>query len=243
MRRARTKTALRALASALILALLLSLCACSPKHDDARPDTGPMHGPELFPEEFSQGIVRNSLTIVTRKTEIDGTKVSCPYVCNSDMELLNVSIRSEIAAFIADSEAENASVTCTVEFNRCGLLSLLAVCELPDGRVVNTDTLNFDCDTGMRIALGDCFGSTDSDYVSDIEGILSRWIDSNGYTVIGSGPVIDDSTLFLFAYDGLWLVFREYELLSYDAGSPRVKVRLVNVSGHIAPDGLLNRLK
>ena len=61
--------------------------------------------------------------------------------------------------------------------------------------------------------------------------------------MIGGEPVIDDSTLFLFAYDGLFLVFREYELFSYDAGAPRIKIRLASIAENIAADGLLNRLK
>lgn len=241
MRRLRSKTAYGA--AALILALALAFCACAPGQEASRPETGPMHGPELFPDEFSQGIVRNSLTIITRRATIEGCRVSYPYVCNSNMELLNISIHSAVAEFAADCETEGAAVSCTVEFNRYGLLSVFAVCELSDGRVINSDTLNFDCDTGRRVCLSDCFGSSDTDCFGKLTKLLAKSIEDSGYTVIGGEPVIDDSTLFLFAYDGLFLVFREYELFSYDAGAPRIKIRLASIAENIAADGLLNRLK
>jgi hypothetical protein len=241
MRRLRSKTAYGA--AALILALALAFCACAPGSSSGGIATGPMHGPELVPNEYSQAIIRNSLTIVSRKAEMDGCRVKYPYVCNANMELLNISIHSAVTEFVADCETEGASIECTVEFNRYGLLSLLAVCTLPNGKTVNTDAMNFDCDTGRRVCLSDCFGSSDTDCFGKLTKLLAKSIEDSGYTVIGGEPVIDDSTLFLFAYDGLFLVFREYELFSYDAGAPRIKIRLASIAENIAADGLLNRLK
>lgn len=242
MRRSKGKTACVPLA-ALIMALALTLCACAPGSSSGGIATSPMHGPELVPNEYSQAIIRNSLTIVSRKAEMDGCRVKYPYVCNANMELLNISIHSAVTEFVADCETEGASIECTVEFNRYGLLSLLAVCTLPNGKTVNTDAMNFDCDTGLRVGLHECFGKTEADYKARLNDLLRKSIQSQGLTVIGSDPEVNDDTLFLFTYDGIFLLFREYELFSYDAGAPRIKIKLASVFDLLAPDGLLNRVK
>jgi hypothetical protein len=239
MMRAGRKTAYLA----LLLALITLLSGCIAYEEREKPSfNSPHSGLEIPSAPEEPDVIRLSLTVVAKKAEMSECKVTYPYVCNANMDLLNLSIHTVFAEFAADCETPGAEVNYTLEFNRYGLLSFMLTCT-SNGKVINEDAANFDSDTGKRVRLSDCFGSTETDYTVRLRDILARSIEQNGYTILGQEPSMDDSTLFLFTYGGIYLVFREYELFSSDAGSPRIKVKISAVMDHLAPDGLLNRVK
>lgn len=226
-----------------LAALLLALSGCVPLTSPGSGTSISPHGAhELAPDALSQGVVRQSLTIIPKRADMSGCGVTYPYVCNSNMEILNISIHSAYASFAQYCETPGGEIGYSVEFNRYGLLSVLMECTF-EGRVIFTDTANFDTDTGKRVYLSDCFGSTDTDYRVRLRDILARSVEQNEYTLLGQEPSMDDSTLFLFTYGGIYLVFREYEIFTSDAGEPRIMVKISSVMDHLAPDGLLNRVK
>ena len=239
MMRLRGKIAL-ALAGILMLA---ALSGCSVR----KPSTGraPINprGDELYDQEYTAEAVRTPLTIMSKTAHESGVTVNYPFICDDNMALLNRAILEAFYDFAADSESPGAIVEYTTEFNRLGLLSFTLYCVTGEGRTVSFDTASFDSDTGRRVYLSDCFGSGSADHVQKLDEIVCRSIEANGYTLIAQGPHIDDSTLFLFTFGGIYIMFREYELLTYDAGAPRIKITLGALSGSIAQDGLLNRLR
>ena len=228
---------------AALLALIIQLPACMVGGNGGGSMHVAVHGhSEFTAENYSQSIIRQSLTVVAKKADMSGCRVTYPYVCNANMDLLNLSIHTVFAEFAEYCETPGAEIGYTVEFNRFGLLSFLLTCT-SGGRTIASDAANFNCDTGERVYLSDCFGSTETDYTVRLRDVLARSVEQNGYTYLGQEPAMDDSTLFLFTYGGIYLVFREYELFSSDAGTVKVMVKISSVMDHLAPDGLLNRVK
>lgn len=234
-------------AAYLLLAALITaqalLCGCSieksksgslPRTEDSRQ--------EIYERAHPKTGVRHPLVIVSKKTLEAGCSVSYPFVCDDGMELLNISIQTAFSEFASECGAAGSDITYSIEFNRYGLMSFLMICTGRTGRELITETANFDSDTGRRAYLSDCFGSG-ADYSARLMEIVERTAESEGYTFLGERPAIDDSTPFIFVYGGISLLFPEYEVFTYDAGSPRIKIPLSSVAGSVQQDGLLNRLK
>ena len=240
MIRLRGKTALF-LAALLLLSAALGSCSVK-KKDASRTPSNPMDYMFDEPDHSVTG-VRTPLTLMQKTAAEHGRTVNYPFVCDEDMPLLNKSIQSVFMDFAEECEATGVTVSYSAEFNRFGLLSFLLQCRTADGRTIAVDTANFDCDTGRRVFLSDCFGTGSTDYPQRLEELVLHSIETGGGTLLAEGPDITDSTPFLFTFGGMYIVFREYELLSFDAGSPRIKVSVGQLTGYIAQDGLMNRLK
>lgn len=236
MKRLRLITAYLILA-AVVLAVF-SGCAIEPPEEPTRPARAVVNDDP----GFKQAVVRRKLTITPRVLDYGSCTIVYPYVCDNNMYLLNLSIRSAFAEFAERCEAEKGEVRYSVAFNRYGLLSLKLVYATPGGVVIATDTANFDTDTGRLIDLHDCFGSTGADYLGLLRDYVLRYVEQNGLKLIGEVPALNDGSPFLFTYDGILLVYREYELVTPDTAQPTIKIRVSSVSDIIAKDGLLNRL-
>lgn len=225
----------------LLLVLLFTGCAIDGNTESAV--RLPSHGVTI--EEgpgFTQAIIRNPLAIAARYVEQNGCTIRYPIVCNADMELLNLSIRTVFSDFAAENGVKGGTVDFSIEFNNYGLVSFLMTSFDRDGGAFFVDAASFNSDNGRRVRLSDCFGSIETDYTSRLRDIVTRYIEANKLTLVSEIPPINDDSLFLFTYDGLFLVYREYELATYDAGMPRIRVKLSNVMDLLAHDGLLNRV-
>lgn len=203
----------------------------------------PKRSPEPIIEIDPQASVRHSLSIITKLVVQNGCRIHFPYVCNPDMDLLNMALQSAFTEFASECEAEGGEVDYTIEFNRFGLLSFILNYVSDDGSLLYTDTANYDTDTGKRVSLFECFGTGKDDPTDRLNELVGRRIAEKGYTVLGEVPSVSDDTLFVFAFGGLDICFRPYEAFSYDAGSPRLRISIYETSGYIADDGLLNRLR
>ena len=238
MRRIRGKIAL---AAALVL-LIGAFCGCYVrKSGDSRTPTSP-RGYELDIEGSAREPIRSPLVLITKRMQVNGCTVFYPFVCDENTTILNRSIESAFDGFASYCESPGCTVSYSVEFNRYGLLSLLMTCSAPGGRTVLTDAANFDSDSGMRVYLSDCF-IEGSDYSEKLGEIVLKTVENRGYTLLASEPAIGDGTLFLFTFGGIYVMFREYELCTYEAGAPRIKAPLSALAGCFSQDGLLNRLK
>ena len=225
----------------LVTAVFLSGCLLTGSYGTG--GTRPQHAVGMDLNSLDQRVTRRPLTIVTKSLMQGDCRVKYPYVCDEGMDLLNISLHSFFMEFAADCEAVGGVVDYTVEFNNYGLLSLMLTCKAPGDSVWLTRTANFDCDTGEPVTLSDCFGTDCADYSARLGDVVARSMELNDYTPIGAGPEFNDSTQFLFTYGGILLVYREYEAFSYDAGAPRIKVKISNVMDLLQPDALLNRIK
>ncbi|MBR6108162.1 MAG: DUF3298 domain-containing protein [Clostridia bacterium] len=225
-----------------LLFLIPALLGCSVKKSDASRLPRPPREINLDPGESTGEPLRHPLVIITKRMQVNGCLVSYPFVCDDNTTILNRSIESAFTEFAAYCESPGCTVSYTVEFNRYGLLSLLLSCVTGDGRTVLTDAANFDADSGLRVYLSDCFGEG-SDYAEKLRDIVLKTVENRGYTLLASEPAIGDGTLFLFTFGGIYVMFREYELCTYEAGEPRIKITLGALASCTSQDGLLNRLK
>lgn len=210
-----------------------------------RPDEGasrPARAVVPDDTELKQDVVRYPLTIARRSLNRGSCTISYPYVCNDNMYLLNLSIRSAFADFAEECEAVDGSVDFKVVFNRYGLLSVKLYFSTPDGVTVNTSAVNFDSDTGRAVDLHDCFGSTNADYLSKLTEAVVSFVNQNGLTVIGEIPPVTDGNDFIFTFEGISLLYREYEIVTPDSDPPAVKIRYRAYKDLVAKDGLLNRM-
>lgn len=237
------KSVLRTTAYVLTLLLIaVSACGCLLSGSTDTGGTRPSHGQMINSGELSQSILRRPLSIIPKTLMRGECRVKYPYVCDSGMDLLNISLHSTLMEFASDCGEVAGTVDFVCEFNNYGLLSFTLNFMSADGSDTESRTVNFNCDTGEPVCLSDCFGAG-VDYAPRLGEIVSASMEENGYTAIGMGPRFDDSAQFLFTYGGIFLVYREYEAFSFDAGAPRIKVRLSGVSDILTQDALLNRIK
>ncbi len=243
----RRKTAyalLAALTAALIAALAVLpalLCGCSVAATQTSP---PAHfrDKEFDFDHEPQAIVRHPLSVITKLAEVKNCVILYPYVLDSGMGTLNLSVFTAFEEFRSSCGVQGGKIEYSLEFNRYGLLSLLMTCLSEDGKPLFYETANFNTDTGLRVSLTECFGAG-ADPGERLNELVAAYAEANDMTYISSGPNVTDSTQFLFTFGGLTLVFREYELFTPDAGTTRIKVRCAEVQDLLAADGLLNRLK
>lgn len=181
------------------------------------------------------------LTITTRVTEEHGCVIRYPYVTNSGMAVLNLSLLSAFVDFAENCELQNADVSCTVEFNKQGLLSLLMTCTSQDGRVMYEDAANFDCFTGLRLYLPDLF-EEGSDHEARLSKLVVNDLENRGLELLSDLPPMDETRPFLFTYGGIYILYREYELTTHDAGMLRVLIRKSLISDMAVQDGPVFRL-
>ena len=232
--------------TAYLLALVMTAafaCGCYLGTSPGKTGTRPHHGPLIDMGELSQRVTRVPVTIMTKSLMHGSCRVKYPFVCDTEMDLINLSLNSFFMEFAADCEARGGTVDFKTEFNNYGLLSFMLFYRTPDGQILYERTANFDCDSGELLSLSDCFGVGSEVYSTRLKDIVARSVEQNGYTPLGEGPVFDDSTQFLFTYGGIYLVYREYEAFSFDAGSPRIKVKISSVMDLLAPDALITRVK
>ena len=227
----------------LLLALLICavFSACVIETDEKPEPPAKSRGSFMEDDPVKQAASRTPLTIVTRNFTKAGSVVNCPYIASRDMDLLNYSIRSAFADFAETCAAEDGYVSYSVEFNSMGLLSLTMIMTGPNGLVYFTDTANFNCDSGSRVLLDDCFGEAYTDYTSRLRGIVETYAEQNGLELIGGVPPIRDVSPFIFTENGISLVYREYELTTYSDTPVRVPIPLAAVKDLVAVNGVLNR--
>lgn len=227
----------------LLLAFVLCLIpACAGENAPEIPRPPRPH--EAAQDDYDQqAIVRYPLTTVTKRSFENDCVMLYPYVVTPGMNTLNISIYTAFTDFRAECEAQGGRIGWTTEFNRYGLLSLLMTYTSEAGDLLFTETANFNTDTGLRVRLSDCFGAGGAGYRERLGEIVRGYAETNGLTVISKEPSFDDSTQFLFTFGGLNLLFREYELFTADAGSPRIRVKCSEVTDVTGSDGLLNRVK
>ena len=225
----------------LVLCMAFSGCLLITEPESAAPSRP--RGYFIDEDPIRQSTARDPLTVLTRSMTVGGCSVNYPFVASDSMDLLNLSIKTAFSDFAADCGVSDGTVSYNVEFNRSGLLSFTVQLTGQGGIVLFSDTASFNCDTGRRVYLDDCFGASYTDYPSRLSGLVTRFVEERGLTVVGSIPRIKDSTPFVFTNDGLALVFREYELCTHDGGAPRVPVPLSAVQDLVEADGLLNRIK
>ncbi|MBO4848884.1 MAG: hypothetical protein J5586_07010 [Clostridia bacterium] len=231
---------------AYMLAAVLALSACAMagcvKKTKPGPDPAP---PEYFVEPGvlpgEQSIVRYALPLISKTAQTNGCTVQYPYICSAGMDLLNINMHSVFMEIADEMEVSGGRIGYSAEFNKYGLLSFLVTYFSDDGAVLGADTANFDCDTGKRVFISDCFGPGASEAPAVLREIAARVADINGYNVISDIPEVTDASPFLFTFGGLYLVYREYELTS-DPGVLRIKVRCDEVASLISDDGLLARV-
>ncbi|MBR3383313.1 MAG: hypothetical protein IKG85_09810 [Clostridia bacterium] len=234
--------------SAYILTLFILLCSffgCAVTEDGD--DTKPSRKHDVLPiasasSEPTASPQRTPLMLISKSTTVDGCTVNYPFVCDSELELLNVAILAAFSELASYCESPGSSITYTTQFNRNGLLSFLLTCSSADGRELAVDAANFDCISCRRVFLSACFGSS-PDYAAKLSELVSREVAAAGASVLSSPPPMDDSRPFYFTFGGLCLVYRDLELTSRDPAVLRVSAPLEELAGVIAPDGLLNRLK
>lgn len=230
------------LAALALLALLLPLSGCviSP---DPRPNIY-VNARSSVRENMPvyRGAINEPLLLETRYFTQCGCRVSYPYALGPAAEILNSTIRASFEDFVSEYGVEGGSVSCSVDYNRYGLLSLKLILAAPDDRVLFIDTANFNCDSGSRVRLEDCFGSSYTDYTSVLRGIVDRYVEQHGLSVVFSAPPIRNSSAFVFTAGGIKLIYREYELCTSEAGIFTVPASLAELSDCIAPNGLLTRL-
>ncbi|MBO4562055.1 MAG: DUF3298 domain-containing protein [Clostridia bacterium] len=223
-----------------LLAFALSGCAkkTKPGSDTSRPVY------YVEPEDLAapQSIVRHSLPIMAKSASINGCTVQYPYICSAGMDALNITMHSVFMEFADEFEVNGGKLGYSVEFNRYGLLSFLVTYRSESGQLICSDAANFDCDTGRRVFVSDCFGEGAGSYSASLRAIVERNVAVNGYTVISGIPDITDESPFLFTFGGLILLYREYEICSADAGELQIRIRYDSVSEHVTGSGLLNRV-
>ncbi len=235
MKRAALKTAYITL-----LALCLLLVGC---RIETKPGARPVHGDrdeQVLDDAVPKEPVREPVLILSRSIAVNGCTVSYPHVYDANMNLLNTAIFSAFSELAGQCSA-SSQLTYTTNFNSLGLLSFTLVCKSAEGKTLLIDTANFDVDTGRRIKLSECFGSS-TEYAGRLGDIVRRFVETGDHTPIGDIPPVDDDRLFVFTRGGLFLIYREYELCTFDSGVMRIRVSLGAVNGCIAGDGLLNRM-
>ncbi|MBR0135015.1 MAG: DUF3298 domain-containing protein [Clostridia bacterium] len=245
IRNGKNKLCAKAVSAALaLLALLFAVFpACSIKTaSETAPRRPTIRGTEIIDDEPSRHVIRHSLVIISKHVDENGCSLLYPYVCNNGMTLLNINIRAAFTEFADECEAAEGEISYVTEFNRFGLLSIMMTYSV-SGRTICFDTANFDADTGKRVRLSDCFGSTSADYRAKLAEIVLRTADSEGYTLIAEQPPVNDDTMFVFTFGGLYLVYPEYELFTHEAGAPRIKIGCRAMTNYTSPDGLMNRLR
>ena len=227
----------------MLAAVFIAVCSgCAIDSNTSSPGGQPSR-PILAEEiDLKQASVRYPLTIYTRTLTHGGNTVNYPYVTNDDMSLLNLSIRSVFTEFAASCEAKGGTVDFLVEFNRYGLLSFKLTFTAANGSLLAVDTANFDCDSGSEVKLGACFGSSGSDRFTRLSEMVAQYVEKNELSVIGRIPPVTNETRFYFAYDGIVLFYREYEIVTPDSDPPMIGIKLSTVKDLVAKDGLLNRL-
>lgn len=234
------RTALYRLALVALVAALSVFCACKVDEPYRRPSS---YAPDqsLFSQDQEQAIVRHPLTLISKRLTTAGCAVRYPYVCDDGMDALNVAVHMAFTEFAEACGTDGGRVAYSVEFNRYGLLSLIMTCSAGSGKVLFTDTANFDTDAGKRVYLSSCFGQAAEGVKERLTELLSAEAETRGTKPIGALPEFDDSTPFVFTYGGICLIFREYEVFPPEAGLEKLKVPAAAVD--YSQDGLIARLK
>lgn len=228
------------LAALLLFSAALGGCSLKKKSGDRQPMNP--RGDGVAEEGSSVTAIREPFKLTAKTMSAEGCIAQYPYVLDEHTVLLNMSIEKAFRDFAGDCESQGGRITYSVEFNRFGLLSVLMTCTIPGGKELYSRAANFDSDTGRQVFLSDCFGSGEAGHASRLEELVAGSVDSSGSTLLAVQPPISDDTDFIFAPDGICLLFREYELFTYDAGAPRISITLDELADCIQPDGLLNRL-
>ena len=234
---------LRKTAYLIALLMLLSVFFGCAADEPEQPRPVRPYEPSINGDIEQQAIVRYPLTIITKRSYENECEMLYPFIVTGGMDTLNISVYTAFADFRAECGAKGGRIEYSTEFNRYGLLSLLMTCTSGNGKLLFSETANFNTDTGLRVRLSDCFGASSTGYRDKLSEAVRRYAEANSLTFISEEPAFDDSTQFLFTFGGLDLVFREYEVFTAEAGSPRIRVRCAEAAEVIGSDGLLNRVK
>lgn len=229
------------LAALLLCVLYILFCSCSIKREDSERVRAAMRDLPVIDDESAAAPIRYPLTLTSKHMEENGCPVNYPYICDSGMSLLNMNVNKAFVEFAEECEPNGGSIDYDIEFNRYGLLSVNMIYMSDAGELMYNSLADFDCDTGKRVRLSDCFG-TGSHPFEKLSEMVEKYMEANNLTLIANLPEIDDTTMFSFRSGGIDLMFREYELCTYDAGAVSIRIHASSVSSLISSDGLLNRL-
>lgn len=199
---------------------------------------------DFTPDPLTTAGRRTPLTVASRELSQDGRQVSYPFVCDSGMELLNISIKQAFIDYADEltSEALEGRIDYRTEYNNRGLLSFTMTVRGGDGEVRSVSAASFDCDTGSRIYISDCFGSGNESYRFALADRVTDKLKAQGHEVLSYLPPVDDGRLFFFNDNGLMLIYRKYEVCGAEADSPRVLLRFSEISSYLNRDALLLRM-
>jgi hypothetical protein len=117
----------------------------------------------------------------------------------------------------AETENLHVRVTC----NTASLFSCVAEVEKRYGR--NRYTLypvTVDMRNGRVLSLSDFFSSTDREWKSILPDIVTEMANDRGMTLLCEVPPVSDNQPFYIDKGDIVLVYRPYEITTYDAGEP-----------------------
>ncbi len=230
-----------------MIGIVLAVCAvipCGCTGSEEPADDGPIHNiaVDISPVPVQHSGERNPLVLMRLKGASDsGCTYEYPYVCNTGMALLNISIKQELME-LAEGYDDGCIISYTVLYNHSGLLSLMAeVTRMDKTVVVDSVPLNFDADSGLAVTVADCFGSGGETWRYTLPDLITDGAEAMNYTVISYMPPVNDRQLFYFHSGGIVFYYRMYELCTADAGCPSIGFSAYQLREFINSDGLLMR--
>ena len=128
----------------------------------------------------------------------------------------------------------DASYTVEVTYNTGELFSCLVHIKGEAAKVEDLLPVTVALSTGTPCTLSDFFSSKDTGWKSLLPDIVTRLAHSEGLTLLCEVPPVTDDQPFYIEDGNIILVYRLYEIATYDAGAPRFMLPMQEIRGYLS---------
>ncbi len=226
---------------ALLCVLLCAcVCGCAIAPEDGGPAiVQPAASPEPTPAQTAEtGGAPLSITRDVRALG-DGYVVYPRVVSGGAADVINAGIYDAVAVC---AKTLNAPVFTSyrIEYNGDGIFSVLMyINDFNTDQLLALVPLNFYAATGDSMYINDCFDDSAS-WRAALAYMVQEQATASGYTLLGDVLPISDEQGFYFTGGYIVLVYRLYEIATYDAGMPEIYISISLLKSYIAENGPLD---
>ena len=201
----------------------------------------PIASPEPSPEQILENVAPADSASGVQSDETEQTMgIAADIELGQAVPLNTPPLRSEAMEYVLQALArDGVNVEATqfhirVTYNTKALFSCVAEAEKKTGK--NGYTLypvTVDMRSGRVLALSDFFSSTDTGWKSLLPDIVTKIAVERGMTLLCEVPPVSGDQPFYIENGNIVLVYRPYEITTFDAGEPCFSVPTKDISAYL----------
>lgn len=231
----------RAAAAALCLSMLLA-AGCNNGGDPGAATVTRTEAPTAVPATPVITIEwRQPVGVASRARDFGGGYIVYPSITGGAWNTVNSGIFTTVKSYVEAMDAELYSEY-TVKTNDRGLFScIMYLLDNETYELLDFIVLNYDCETGNVCQLGSFFDPDNDGWRYLIPDYVLAEAEAEGITLL-SEPEPPSDTQAYYIEDGcIVFVYHIFELATYSAGIPQLRVPIADLEEYLAEDSILRR--